>query len=239
MAGCLSPALTQPQMVELLNPPNQPGFPMPSTVPGELPPGTPLPVEAPIINPTPGSNPTPQPVFVPTGDPVPNPNYDPNAQPSPTNQPYTQPGVRIVPSPTLDDPFRVDVQPTNRPVASPNPSPEPTPDAEPDSGDKPKPEEHQSLCEKHPDIVACAKTGTLEASPVPKEDKALSINKDSGYGPESGSCPQPKTATVMGKQLSFKYDLLCDFSEYIKPIVIAFAWLSAALTFFGLGRKDA
>lgn len=237
-AGCLSPQLTQPQMVELLNPANQPGWPMPSTVPQELPPGTPLPVEPPVINPAPGPNPLPRPLFVPTGDPVPNPNYDPNSQPSPTNQPYNQPGVRVVPSPTASEPWRVDLQPTNRPVPNPDPAPEPIPEDVPNPGDKPKPEEQQSLCEKHPDVVACAKIGTVEAVPVANERKQLSISKDTGYGPESGTCPAPKTVTVMGRTLEFKYDLLCDFAGYIKPLLIAFAWLSAALTFFGFSRKD-
>lgn len=237
-AGCLSPALTQPQMVDLLNPANNPGWPMPNSVPQELPPGTPLPVEQPVINPAPGPDPVPRPLFVPTGDPVPNRNYDPQQAPGPNNQPWLQPGVRVVPSPTPAEPWRVDLQPVNRPTVSPNPAPEPQPEEDPNASDKPKPEEQQSLCEKHPDVVACAKTGSVEAVPVPNEDRQLAINKDTGYGPESGTCPAPKTATVMGQALSFKYDLLCDFAGYIKPIVIAFAWLSAALTFFGFSRKD-
>ena len=238
-AGCVSPALTQPQFIEELAPLNSPAWPMPETVPKELPPGTPLPVDDPFINPAPGPNPGHRPLFVPTGDPLPNPNYDPNAQPSPANQPYIQPGIRVLPSPTPDYPWRVDIQPTQRPVPTADPSPEPTPEDAPNPGDKPTPQEQQSLCEKHPDIVACAKTGSVEAVPVANQDKQLAINKDTGYGPESGTCPAPKTATVMGQPLAFKYDLLCDFAGYIKPLLIAFAWLSAALTFFGFSRKDA
>ncbi len=235
-AGCLSPALDQPNFVDKLAPPD--ADTMPQSVPGELPTGTPLPVDQPFFNPSPGANPASRPIFVPTGDPIANPDYDPLSPTSPSNQPYFQPGVRIVPSPTATEPWRVDVQPVNRPTDSPDPNPNPQPEPDPNNPDKPKPEEQQSLCEKHPDVVACAKTGTVEAVPVPNENKQLTINKDTGYGPESGTCPQPKTATVMGKTLSFKYDLLCDFSGQIKPIVIAFAWLSAALTFFGFSRKD-
>jgi len=238
-AGCLSPELTQQRMVDLLNPANQPGWPMPSTVPRELPPGTPLPVEQPFINPAPGPNPAHRPLFVPTGDPVPNPQYDPQQAPSPTNQPYTQPGVRVMPSPTPYEPWRVDTQPVNRPVDRPQPLPAPVSD-KPDgaNSDKPKPEEQQSLCEKYPDIVACAKLGTApEAKPVPNEERQLAIQPDTGWGEGGGSCPAPKTVQVHGFQLSMPFDLLCDFASGIRPVVIGLAWLAAAFTFMGLGRR--
>lgn len=238
-AGCLSPALTQPQMVELLNPANQPGWPMPNTVPKELPPGTPLPVEQPVINPAPGPNPTPRPLFVPTGDPVPNPNYSPQQYPTPENAPYLQPGVRVVPSPTVNDPWRVDLQPLNRPTQEPYSPPGPVSDESPNPGDKPKTDEEQSLCEKHPDVVACQKLGTApEAKPVPNEDRQLSIQPDTGWGEGSGSCPAPKTVQVHGFQLSMPFGLLCDFAAGIRPVVIGLAWLAAAFTFMGIGRRD-
>lgn len=238
-AGCLSPQLTQQRMVDLLNPANQPGWPMPNTVPQELPPGTPLPVEQPFINPAPGPNPAHRPLFVPTGDPVPNPQYNPQQAPSPTNQPWLQPGVRVVPSPTPNDPWRVDLQPVNRPADRSQPLPDPvTENPEGENADNPKPEEQQSLCEKHPDVVACAKLGTApEAQPVPNEDRQLSIQPDTGWGEGSGSCPAPKTVQVHGFQLSMPFDLLCDFATGIRPVVIGLAWLAAAFTFMGLGRR--
>lgn len=262
-AGCIvktantrplqNPEEFEPEVMKPKPWPNVPAdWPMPSTIPQELPPGTPLPVEQPIINPTPGDNPKPQPYFVPTGNPVPNPNYDPNAAPSPENQPYFQPGVRIVPSPTLDEPWRVDVQPVNRPTTSPtpkstdelNPQPDPAtnPDPATDSGkdDKAKPEEQQSLCEKHPDILACQKLGTIEPEAIKNTDKSLIINKDEGWGPSDGSCPAPRTISLVttAKTLEFSFQPLCDFANGVRPIIIALAWLSATLSFMGIGRKS-
>lgn len=242
-AGCVQTPplkqLSQNEMLDLLNPANQPGWPMPDSVPRELPPGTLLPVEQPVVNPSTGVNPFPQPLFVPSGDPVPNPNYDPNTAPGPNNQPYMQPGTRIVPSPTPSQPWRVDHQPVNRPQddATPNPNP----DAEPgtDPADKPKPEEQQSLCEKHPDIVACSKLGEPgQATPVPNESKTLTIAPENGFGPSGGSCPPPRTVEVAGLTLSMPFDLLCDFATGLKPVIVGLAWLTAAFTFMGIGRKS-
>lgn len=228
-AGCLSPALQQPDFVDKLG-----NKPMPDLVPKELPMPTPLPVDPPVINPEPGPNPVPRPRFVPTGDPVPNPNYDPNAQPSPENQPYIQPGVRIKPSPTPQEPLRVDLEPVNVPKPTPEPTPE-TDTTEP--GTQPKPEDQQSLCEKHPDIVACQKLGELQPETLQTKTVTLTIEKSDGFGPSTGTCPAPKTATIMGKQVAFQWDLLCDFANGIRPLLIGFAYLSAALAFMGLTRR--
>lgn len=239
-AGCLSPQLTQPQFVELLNPNNQIGWPMSPTVPFELPSPTPLPIEPiPVTNPEPGPNPVPRPRFVPSGDPVPNPQFNPDAPPGPNNPPYIQPGTRVVPSPTPSQPWRVDHQPVNRPQDDATPNPDP--DAEPpnDPGDKPKPEEQQSLCEKHPDIVACAKLGEPgQATPVPNESKTLTIAPENGFGPSGGSCPPPRTVQVAGLTLSMPFDLLCDFATGLKPVIVGLAWLTAAFTFMGIGRRS-
>ena len=113
----------------------------------------------------------------------------------------------------------------------------PKPDEE---TDKPAPEE-TDLCKLHPDILACvkvAKPGELEPTPVPNDVKNLQITPDQGWGPSAGTCPAPKTAQVMGVALEMPFTMLCDFASAIKPLFIAFAWLSAALTFFGFGRKD-
>lgn len=236
-AGCLSPALDRPSFERRLLPEGQP-WPMPEGVPTEI--EHPLPVDAPVINPAPGSNPQPRPLFVPTGDPVKNPDYDPDMPPSPTNRRWMQPGVRVTPSPTPTDPWRVDLQPVNRPVETAEPLPDPVTDTpESSDPDKPKTDEQQSLCEKHPDVVACAKLGTApEAEPVPNEDRQLSIQPDTGWGEGGGSCPAPKTVQVHGFQLAMPFDLLCDFAAGIRPVVIGLAWLAAAFTFMGLGRRD-
>lgn len=246
--GRFEPIPEQEFIDRVINPANNPGWPsvpadwpFPESVPLELPPGTALPVEAPVINPAPSANPVPRPLFVPTGNPVKNPNYDPNAAPGPNNQPYIQPGVRIVPTPTPSNPWQVDIQPVDRPVetSEPNPDPKLEPGSDPDPGDKPKPDEPQSLCEKHPDIVACAKLGEPgQATPVPNETKTLTIAPENGFGPSGGSCPPPRTVEVAGLTLSMPFDLLCDFATGLKPVIVGLAWLTAAFTFMGIGRRS-
>ena len=132
--------------------------PMPQTVPQELPYPTPLPVEQPFINPAPGENPSNRPQRVPTGQPVPIPNTDP--------QQYRQPYVDIVPAPTPDNPWRVDVKPGETTSTNPNPVENP----QPDSQDKPAEEEDKSLCEKHPEIAACEKVEVTD-KPLPDQPK--------------------------------------------------------------------
>lgn len=230
-AGCLSPALTQPQMVELLNPANQPGWPMPDLVPLELPPGTPLPVEPPVINPAPGPNPQPRPLFIPTGNPVPNPNYDPQQPPGPANQPYFQPGVRVVPSPTANEPWRVDLQPVNRPVSGPEPMTQPDSETPPDA-DKPS-QEQLDFCVKNPDVLACQKLDEPEAQELPESEKDISISPDGGWGADNAACPAPKQITVQGRAIPIPFDLFCTWASGMRPIIIAMAWLSAAFILLG------
>ncbi len=145
--------------------------PMPSSVPLELPPGTELPIEGePVNNPGPGTNMTPQAVRVPVGDPVPQPDGT-----------YKQPYVDIVPSPTPDQPWRVDVKPGDKTTTDGAPLPEPAPvkptDPDPDPTAPPTYDPNdpttkvrdpalQDLCEKHPGIAACA---PYEKPPEPKD----------------------------------------------------------------------
>lgn len=234
--------------------PNAPSI-MPPGVPSELPEAIPLPVGDPVVNPTPDTtNPQPMPYFVPTGDPVPNPNYNPQAEPSPTNQPYIQPGHRIVPSPTTTDPWRVDVQPVNRPTPTPTPTseqdanpsaqitplpnPNPSPTPTPETNDQPKPEEQQSLCEKHPDILACQKLDEVKEEPLGKEEIQIRINPLGGWGPDSAQCPAPMSANVMGHTVELSWQPVCAFADGLRPIVIALAWLSAASMLVVVARRN-
>lgn len=237
-AGCVSPALTQPQFEEELAPAGQPST-MPETVPGELPYPSPLPIDpapSPWINPEPGPNPQTRPRFVPSGDPVPNPKYDPNAEPSPQNQPFIQPGVRIQPSPTPQEPFRVDIQPVDKPL--PTPEPEAEQDEGPGQNPNTKPQENPGLCDQYPDILACGKMDDVSPEEVNDEQKTISINPEPGWGAENSACPAPKTATVHGIGLEMSWQPFCDFATGIRPVVIAMAWVSAFLLVLGVSRRE-
>lgn len=97
-------------------------------------------------------------------------------------------------------------------------------------------------CEKYPNTLACLKKGdpgTLEATPVQNQDvNVSSITPRSGFGPSSASCPAGTTINVNGTSITIGFDMICQFADMIRPLVIGFAWLSAAFTFFGFARKD-
>ncbi len=216
--------------------------PMPKTVPGELPYPTPLPIEqpSPWINPqTDTPTPTHRPMFVPTGDPVANPQYDPTKPISPDNQPFIQPGVRLNPSPTVNDPFRIDVKPINRPKEDGSPSPDPVPENPPDTpgqmkpGDEAKPEDPPGLCDLYPDILACVKLDKPDSPDIPQSQKEINITPDSGWGADGGTCPPPRQIMVQGRQIPIPFDLFCTYMDGIRPIIIAMAWLSAAFIILG------
>lgn len=235
-AGCVQQpppiTLTPEQFEDTL-----PGQPMPETVPKELPYPSPLPVDpVPWINPEPGPNPETRPRFIPSGDPVPNPKYDPNAEPSPQNQPYIQPGVRIQPSPTPQEPFRVDIQPVDKPL--PTPTPEPEQDEGPGQNPNTKPQENPGLCDMYPDILACGKMDDVSPEEVNDEQKTISITPEAGWGAENSACPAPKTATVHGINLEMSWQPFCDFATGIRPVVIAMAWVSAFLLVLGVSRRE-
>lgn len=214
---------------------------MPQTVPRELPPNTPLPVEPnPKINPEPGQDPQHRPMFVPTGDPVPNPNYDPNAAPGPNNQPWIQPGVRLNPSPTVNDPWRIDVQPVDRPKEDGNPLLGPEPETNPDTGkdDKPKPEERPGLCDEYPDILACQKPELdTPDDEIPKTTKDVSYTPDNLFG--GGSCPANKTMNIAGQQMTvWDWDASCGYIQtYMRPVILVLCAFAAFVIVSGGTRQ--
>lgn len=180
------------------------------------------PVDNPVINP--GTDNKPKPLFIPTGSPRKNPNYDPSAPISPANSPTLQPGVRIIPAPTADDPWRVDIEPVDRPLENPDPNaPELSDDPDATQDDKPKQEDQKSLCEKHPDILACAKPelDTPEED-IPKKNKEVTLTEENLFG--GGSCPadvyfQPSGGLQQMK--AWDWNQSCGYiSSYVKPILI-------------------
>ena len=192
------------------------GKPMPQTVPQELPYPTPLPVDQPWINPTPGENPQSQPRRVPTGTPVPIPNTDP--------QQYRQPYVDIVPAPTPDNPWQVDVKPGETTSTDPNPAENPQPDAE----DKPAEEQDKSLCEKHPDILACQKPDLdTPDGEIPRSSKTVTYAEEGGFG--GGSCPGNIYSNVGGKSIMvYNWSETCGVvSTYLRPIILLLGAMGA------------
>jgi len=185
----------------------------------------------PILNPSPVdpanplASPVSTPLRVPQGNPVP-------SSPATDPQTYTSPVVDIVPSPSLDSPWRLDVQPKTIVTTSPEPLvKEPVP-LSPPAGQTEKPSQEQlDLCALHPEILACStpQLNTPESDDLDNVEKPLTFIHSPFSG--SGSCPAP--VHVPGANVDFKYDLVCDFMSGVKPLVIAFASLSAGFIILG------
>lgn len=183
-----------------------------------------LPVENPVINPKPGPDGVPTPMREPTGNPYRVPNTDPVQ--------YRRPIIQITPSPNAPaEPWRVDVQPQDLPVPSPDPVPVPQPEPEPDPEEDPdaQPENKESdLCEKYPDILACAKPDldTPEAE-IPREQFTVTYSAENLFS--SGSCPADKTMMVNGQNVTvWDWQKTCGYiTDYLKPVLLTIATFSA------------
>lgn len=213
----------------------------------------PLPVDPPVINPTPAPveepwpspSPQPQPLRIPQSDPVPIPNTEP--------QKYRQPWIELKPSQTPDPQthWRMDARPIETETTSPTPVPAPVPVPPPSTDPQTPPPEgagpstdqdNPDFCALHPTAIACLEKGDpgrLEPVPLFNENKDISaINKVNGFGPSSGSCPPGHMLHVGGMSVEVGYSTICEFATMVNPLVIGFAWLSAAFTFFGFARRD-
>lgn len=141
--------------------------------------------------------------------------------------------------PTDSDPFQMETEPGKVETTDPEGQTEPG-TAEEGEPSTPKPEsETQDLCEKNPDILACAhiNPGSLDPVPVQNRDQPLTIDPAGGFGPSSSACPADRTSQVSFGVVAFPYTPLCQFAEGVRPIVLGLAWLLAGFSFFGLSRK--
>lgn len=232
-AGCIQsppPQVVTPEQIEEEMAPK----PLPQT----LPPGVPYPLDPlapsiwnpePLEDTPPGVDPKSRPMRVPQGEPQAVPNTSP--------QQYRQPVTRWAHSPTQSDPWRMDVRPEE--MTGTDPKGIEQPQSETSGSPEGKKPEQFDLCAEHPDIIACQvfKPDELEAKPLANKDVPLSLNPDGGF-PSGGSCPQPKTVQLLGQTYAFSMQPLCDFAVGIKPLLIGFAWLSAALVFLGVARRE-
>lgn len=150
---------------------------------------------------------------------------------------YLQRLLQMTPAGTPARPMRVDIKTvTEETTTETGTTPE---EGETRTGGgSPAEEPPDDLCVKNPEIVACSKLGELTPEDIKNKDVNLSINKETGFGPSSGTCPQPKTLSLMGQNFTFSSQTFCDFAGMIKPLFIAFAWFSAAMVFFGFAKKD-
>lgn len=112
-----------------------------------------------------------------------------------------------------------------------------TTEAPASGGEGPPQEPASDLCVEHPDASGCEPLGEHEDEPdLETEDRSFSWVPTMSAG---GSCPAPKTATVHGRSISLSWQSVCDLAVGVRPVVLAVAWIGAAVMVFGVGRKVA
>ena len=169
---------------------------------------------------------TQRPDLTPGGSEAPNTKPDPDPAPNPDGKPDKKP----------------DDKPDKRPDDKPDPDDDPSDKdkRKEDKKDDKKEESKGLLCNVFPDILACSEKGDVEEQEEPF--KIPHTNNDTTFSPDfflpdNGVCPAPRTATYLGITMEFKYDMICNFAEMIRFLVIGIAAVAAAYIMFS-SRKD-
>lgn len=87
--------------------------------------------------------------------------------------------------------------------------------------------------------VGCMDVGAPpDALPLAERSVAVSMVADAGWDLAPAVCPAPKTVVLGGQSYSFSLSALCDFATGVRPMIVAVAYLTATLLFFGIARKE-
>ena len=175
---------------------------------------------------------TQRPDLKPGGSEAPNTKPDPDPKPNPDGKPDKKP----------DDKPDSDDKPDKRPDDKPDPDDDPSDKdkRKEDKKDDKKEESKGLLCNVFPDILACSEKGDVEEQEepfkIPHTNNETTFSPDF-FLPENGVCPAPRTATYLGITMEFKYDMICNFAQMIRFLVIGIAAVAAAFIMFS-SRKD-
>ena len=175
---------------------------------------------------------TQRPDLTPGGSEAPNTKPDPDPKPNPDGNPDKKP----------DDKPDSDDKPDKRPDDKPDPDDDPSDKdkRKEDKKDDKKEESKGLLCNVFPDILACSEKGDVEEQEepfkIPHTNNETTFSPDF-FLPDNGVCPAPRTATYLGITMEFKYDMICNFAQMIRFLVIGIAAVAAAFIMFS-SRKD-
>lgn len=89
------------------------------------------------------------------------------------------------------------------------------------------PENQEAMCEKYPHISACQPLTPVESQELPTDE--IDISSLTPELSAAGSCPGDRELTVLGRPVVWSWQALCTFASGIRPFVLAFAWVGAAL----------
>lgn len=113
-----------------------------------------------------------------------------------------------------------------------------SPVTDPATGGVKPPEEQKDPCTGHETRLGCTEQGDVPDGPDLKEQKiSVAITPDGGWGSDTAACPADLTAMVHGLPVALSFKPVCDGADMFRPIIIACAWLGAALIVVGAGRK--
>lgn len=160
-----------------------------------------------------------------------------------TSDPYFKDGnwwrdrMDVSPAPTPGQPTRVriDVGPVKLEGQT---DPNTVPETGPAGGNtQPKEKEQTKFCDDNPQSIACQEMGEAEPEPIEPDDKQFQLDTSQSWGAANGACPASPSVTLFtGKVITFDYRPTCDFLALLRPIIIAFALMTAL--FIALGRTD-
>lgn len=187
--------------------------------------GVPLPLQNPQIN----TNPQ----YVPLGDPW----YDPVTKTWKQTIGIVSPGASMPPGAAVKVGDQK-VDPNGTPVPDPNGDPvvtNPDPDPKSVTGDPPI-----DPCSENPNRLGCLDTGEPDDIDLGKQDINVGITPVSGFGASDATCPADQTYTLRtGQVVSQSFAPVCQMARSFRPVVIGMAWLSAALIFLGIQKRNA
>lgn len=88
-----------------------------------------------------------------------------------------------------------------------------------------------AFCKDNPESPICVGQDFGEVSDVDLTNKDVNVSivpvLDGALG-QAGSCPAPRAISLGGQTRYFDYATFCNFSNGIRPVILAFAWLLAA-----------
>ena len=176
------------------------------------------------------------------------PDLDPGSSEAPKSKPDGNPDGKPDGNPDGKPDKKPDDNPDSDDKPDKRPDDKPDPDDDPSNKDKRKEDKKDDkkeeskglLCNIFPDILACSEKGDVEEQEEPF--KIPHTNNDTTFSPDfflpdNGVCPAPRTATYLGITMEFKYDMICNFAEMIRFLVIGIAAVAAAYIMFS-SRKD-
>lgn len=155
----------------------------------------------------------------------------------PTTGIQTRQIAKLNPSPTTEDPQRVQVDLTTETKTPAVVDPQTGQTTQPENTTE-TPSTDKDQCTLHPDSIGCSGWGEPEDIDLETKDLNVSITPDSGFGPSTGTCPADLTYTLHnGWVFRMSYGPICTMADILRPLILALAWFAAASIFVTVSRR--